>query len=362
MAAKHRATATVLTGNETGSETILGVEGQTTWYVVNSNITYTAAVKLDGNTTIILANGCTMSIGEDADGKRINDYGIFGRAGKALTIYGQSLDDATAGHLKIFTTDSLFRNGISDTRYTQHSGNVTVKATGDTAIDTSYGDITVNGGTLSVTSLENDGIVAYKGYSIIINSGKVNATSNSDSYALWSKSGNVTINGGQVEANGGTGIRADSGNITLGWSRADDYIKASAYNASGVVKIAAGQAFIDEDGNIYSGTYKSIPFDSENQSILFLSANNTLYFPKSGTTINPQRAYFQLKDSTAPVRRFVLNFGDEETTGVVSMEDGRRKMEDVNSEEWYDLNGRKLGTKPTQKGVYVYKGKKRVIK
>ena len=44
------------------------------------------------------------------------------------------------------------------------------------------------------------------------------------------------------------------------------------------------------------------------------------------------------------------------------MEDGRRKMEDVNSEEWYDLNGRKLGTKPTQKGVYVYKGKKRVIK
>jgi hypothetical protein len=36
------------------------------------------------------------------------------------------------------------------------------------------------------------------------------------------------------------------------------------------------------------------------------------------------------------------------------MEDGRWKMEDV----WYTLDGRRLSAKPSQKGIYIYKGKK----
>ena len=44
-------------------------------------------------------------------------------------------------------------------------------------------------------------------------------------------------------------------------------------------------------------------------------------------------------------------------TGVTSMEDGRSLMEDV----WYDLQGRKLEGKPSEKGVYIYKGKKVVF-
>ena len=75
-------------------------------------------------------------------------------------------------------------------------------------------------------------------------------------------------------------------------------------------------------------------------------------------TFKSFRAYFQL-NTTASVRAYKLNFGDgDETTGIVSMEDGRGQKEDV----WYDLNGRKLDGKPTQKGVYIYKGKKVVIK
>ena len=41
-------------------------------------------------------------------------------------------------------------------------------------------------------------------------------------------------------------------------------------------------------------------------------------------------------------------------TGVTSMEDGRSMMEDM----YYDLQGRKLEGKPTEPGVYIYKGKK----
>lgn len=29
---------------------------------------------------------------------------------------------------------------------------------------------------------------------------------------------------------------------------------------------------------------------------------------------------------------------------------------------WYDLQGRKLSGRPTQKGIYIYKGKKQIIK
>jgi hypothetical protein len=35
--------------------------------------------------------------------------------------------------------------------------------------------------------------------------------------------------------------------------------------------------------------------------------------------------------------------------------------EEVNSEKWYDLNGRQLQEKPTQKGVYLNGGRKVVV-
>ena len=213
------------------------------WYVVTESVTYDATVRLNGSTTIILKNGCTMSIGEDADGKRINGKGIYGPASSPLTIYGQSLDDATAGHLKIFTTGNINSYCISYSPYTQHSGNVTVKATGSKVIH-SDGDITINGGTLSATSLTNEAVFTYGG-DIIINGGKVNATSSTHN-ALWSRSGDVTINGGQVEATGNSqGIYAGNGTITLGWTNATDYIRASSYY--GTVQVADGLAFLTDD-------------------------------------------------------------------------------------------------------------------
>ena len=57
--------------------------------------------------------------------------------------------------------------------------------------------------------------------------------------------GNITINGGQVTAKGNYGIRADAGDIILGWKNPGDFIYASSYKAgnSKNVKIADGQSF-----------------------------------------------------------------------------------------------------------------------
>jgi hypothetical protein len=36
--------------------------------------------------------------------------------------------------------------------------------------------------------------------------------------------------------------------------------------------------------------------------------------------------------------------------------------EELINDKWYDLNGRKLQTKPTQKGVYLHNGTKVIVR
>ena len=116
----------------------------------------------------------------------------------------------------------------------------------------------------------------------------------------------------------------------------------------------------------FMGTYKKISFGADDRTVLYLGADNKLYFPKSGATIGAQRAYFKLSGITAGdllsnARAFVLDFGgdDGETTGIMNVQ---CSMFNVQSDNWYSLNGQKFAGKPAQKGVYINNGKKFVIK
>ena len=78
-------------------------------------------------------------------------------------------------------------------------------------------------------------------------------------------------------------------------------------------------------------------------------------------------------DEGIPTHRFIMrvSHGDVgkarsltigvggDTTGMEELKN--EKIEELNS-EWYDLQGRKLGSKPTRKGLYINNGKKIVIK
>lgn len=74
------------------------------------------------------------------------------------------------------------------------------------------------------------------------------------------------------------------------------------------------------------------------------------------------RAYFNVDlgdNIMAGVRAFVLNLGDDVTTGVPLIDNGQLNTENYcDTFGWYDLQGRKLDCKPTQKGIYIYNGKK----
>ena len=47
-----------------------------------------------------------------------------------------------------------------------------------------------------------------------------------------------------------------------------------------------------------------------------------------------------------------------QASGIVEVSDGRSMM----SDSWYTLDGRRLNGKPTQRGIYIYKDKKTIIK
>ena len=94
------------------------------------------------------------------------------------------------------------------------------------------------------------------------------------------------------------------------------------------------------------------------RTVLYLGGDSNLYYPTVEVPVNAFRGYFQLNGLTAGdlpsnAKNFVLNFGDE-TTEIVNYQ-----LSTVNSNDsWYSIDGRKLQGEPTQKGIYIHKGKK----
>ena len=152
------------------------------------------------------------------------------------------------------------------------------------------------------------------------------------------------------------------------WTKADGYDAASEETRDIKNPVFNGVAVSNTLNDMpftfvtFKGTYDKMTFAGEDKSILFLGADNTLYYPESGATIGAQRAYFQLNGITANnpengIKSFVLNFGDETTAVTTPFAQG-----EVGGETWFDLNGRRLIGQPSHKGIYLSNGKKIVVK
>ena len=79
------------------------------------------------------------------------------------------------------------------------------------------------------------------------------------------------------------------------------------------------------------------------------------------------RAFFQLKNGltagepTAPelgIKAFVLNIDDRET-GIEEVQGSEFR---VQASGWYSIDGRKLEGRPKAKGIYIFEGRKVLIK
>ena len=123
----------------------------------------------------------------------------------------------------------------------------------------------------------------------------------------------------------------------------------SGTDASGNATTIADNADTDKNVALYGRTL----FKDGDKSTLYLGSANTLRYPKTAVTLGSCRAYFTVNDGSE-VKDFVLSFGgSDNATGLSEYSEYSE-----NSEAWYSLDGRKLQGKPTQKGIYIHKGRK----
>lgn len=126
----------------------------------------------------------------------------------------------------------------------------------------------------------------------------------------------------------------------------------------------------DPIGNVtdpvsFYGLFNTLEFDEENQDILYLGAENKLYYPSPGegegetVTIGAFRGYFELHLSEGQQAKSIqLNFGEEET-GIEAVHDSRFM---VQNPAWHTLDGRRLSSSPSAPGLYISNGRKIMVK
>ena len=152
------------------------------------------------------------------------------------------------------------------------------------------------------------------------------------------------------------------------WKKAEDYdeddpntrdIKNPVFSNVTVNATASTEA--NFEGIKFVGSYSPFAITAENKNnILYIGSANKIGHSAGSRTLRSCRAHFELTNpSAAPVRTVVVDYGEEEiVTEIISMEDGRSQMED---DSWYTMSGIRLNGEPTEKGFYLFNGKKVVV-
>jgi hypothetical protein len=169
------------------------------------------------------------------------------------------------------------------------------------------------------------------------------------------------------------------------WAKADGYDQASE-DARDIKNPVFNGVTIDATDRSYDngvsgeervrflGTYKSTAFSDEDKSILFMSDENTLYYPQPDIdtenpenskypTIGAQRAYFKIGEDDAPqqaraLTAFNIDFGGEQT-GIISV--SKESGSEGVAGAWFSTDGRRLSGKPAARGIYIKDGRKVVV-
>lgn len=119
-----------------------------------------------------------------------------------------------------------------------------------------------------------------------------------------------------------------------------------------------------DDVTVYEGfkgtlTAKTFSDDDMNGKQYYVLAGGKMFARVSGAgTIAANRCWLEL-DNAKAARQLNIHIGDE-TTGVEELKDSG--IEELNSDAWYDLQGRKLDGQPTRKGMYIHGSKKIIIR
>lgn len=118
-------------------------------------------------------------------------------------------------------------------------------------------------------------------------------------------------------------------------------------------------------GNLLLGTLNTTVDASDKSLYLVLGGNNETqeigFWRTTQDVINDYRAYLPVSafSDTAAAKGFSLHHGDDGTTGITAVTEADLSHSDG---YWYTLSGTRLNAKPSAKGIYIYQGRKVVIK
>jgi len=110
------------------------------------------------------------------------------------------------------------------------------------------------------------------------------------------------------------------------------------------------------------GNYVPVTVKADDQSVMFMGDDNSLYYTTEDRELRNFRAHFEIpSQQSAPslARSFVIDFGGGD---VVTSIDGVSIANGGHTDDWYSLDGRRLDCKPIRKGVYVHNGNKVIVK
>lgn len=116
--------------------------------------------------------------------------------------------------------------------------------------------------------------------------------------------------------------------------------------------------------NTQSGFYYMFTGGSQKQSVTdayVLNDEGNNFKTTASGTVPAFQAYFYPSSHNLQADALAIGFvGHDEATGIVELttDNGQESADDA----WYTINGVKLTGEPTEKGIYIYKGKKIAIK
>ena len=119
------------------------------------------------------------------------------------------------------------------------------------------------------------------------------------------------------------------------------------------------------DGNTFHGAYAPVTINNEKQNLRFCAGTVWPHIEKAGSEfiVKPLNAYMEIGGAD-PAREITFEFEelDGTVTAIKSVAISTSDSKAKNAEGWYNLQGMKLQSAPTEKGVYIKDGKKYVVK
>ena len=180
----------------------------------------------------------------------------------------------------------------------------------------------------------------------------------------------------QLRDNGLTPVTAIEANTPYLICMPNNRVYPSAYNQAGNVTFASSNVTVPETNprQALGGGVTLIPaFQNQDSSPDIYTLNvgeasgsyaEGSVFISNYRSVRPFQAYARHssgargEDDDRYIPLTSIGGGADDTTGIIEM----IQPADNGTEAWYSLDGRKLNSKPTKKGVYIQNGKKIVIK